>query len=675
MARKKAKSNYIPQKKKKSGVEGSSVEGTLEVTQSGMGYVIVEGWDRDILVRTENLKNAIDGDKVKVNITKVSSQGRPEGKIAKVIEHKQEEFTGTLTVSEGFGFLVPDKSNIPFDIFIAARALKGGKSGDRAIARIKDWGNGKRNPEGVIVELLTNERENQIAMKQILLDAGFSLRFSEEAVAESEALPTELSEAEIAQRRDFRDVLTFTIDPEDAKDFDDAISFRVLENGHYEVGVHIADVSYYVQPDTELDKEAYQRATSVYLPDRVLPMLPENISNVLCSLRPNEDKFTFSAVFEMDEKGKVYEHWIGRTVIHSDHRFTYEEAQQTIETGEGIHSEVILKLDKMAKALRAARFKKGAINFSSQEIRFRLDEEGVPIGIVLKESKDAHKLIEEFMLLANRYVAQFVAKIKVNKADLPFPYRVHDVPNEEKLSVFAQFVARFGYKLNLNTPELIASSFNEMLAQVEGKPEQHVIEQLGIRTMAKAAYTTENIGHYGLGFEYYCHFTSPIRRYPDIMVHRVVQEVLDKEMQPDKKMELKCQHCSERERKAMEAERIADKYKQAEFMAKHIGDEFDALVSGVAPTGFWAETIEHKCEGMISIAELTEIDDFVFVDHDYALVGQGSGKRIAIGDKVKVRVDRVDMEKRQIDFGYVAEVIKESKPKKKKATKKKAKEE
>jgi ribonuclease R len=668
MAKKKGNSKFIPKTKKKSNVEGTKKVGILDITRSGMGFVVIEGWDKDVMVRSDDLKNALNGDKVKVNITRVSSQGRPEGKIVEIIERNQEEFTGILEVSENFGFLIPSKENINFDIYIPTKNLKGGKTGDKAVARVKDWGNGKKNPEGEVVELLSGERENQIAMKEILLDAGFELRFSEEAIRESEALPKELDPEEIAIRKDCRDVLTITIDPVDAKDFDDAISFRQLKNGWYEVGVHIADVSHYVTPNTHLDQEAYKRATSVYLPDRVLPMLPENISNVLCSLRPNEDKYTFSAIFQMNEKGEVNQYWIGRTVIHSDRRFTYEEAQEIIETGQGEHAEAILTLDKIAKSLRAERFKKGAINFASQEIRFKLDEDGVPIGILVKESKDANKLIEEFMLLANRTVAQYVAKRKVDKAEIPFPYRVHDVPNEEKLANFAQFVARFGYKLNLNNPDLIARSFNEMLEQVEGKPEQHVIEQLGIRTMSKAIYTTENIGHYGLGFEYYCHFTSPIRRYPDVLVHRVVQQVIDNQIKLDKQMEVKSQHCSERERKAMEAERLADKYKQVEFMSKHIGATFDALISGVAQTGFWAETIEHKCEGMISIADLNEIDEFTFIDSEYALVGFRTNKKFRIGDKVKIRVDRADLEKKQIDFGYVAEESPKKAPRKSKKT-------
>ncbi len=440
---------------------------------------------------------------------------------------------------------------------------------------------------------------------------------------------------------------------------------RKLKNGNYEIGVHIADVSYYVAPDTALDQEAYERATSVYLPDRVLPMLPEHISNVLCSLRPNEDKFTFSAIFQIDAKAKVKQYWIGRTVTHSNRRFTYEEAQEIIESGKGDHAEEILLLNNLAKTMRAARFGKGAINFSSQEVRFKLDDKGMPIGIEIKESKEAHQLIEEFMLLANKTVAQYVGKREVNSQPIPFPYRVHDVPNEDKLAVFAAFASRFGYKFNLNNPDKIAESFNQMLENVQGKPEQHVLEQLGIRTMAKAIYTTENIGHYGLGFEDYCHFTSPIRRYPDVMVHRIVQECIDNKVKPDKKMEQKCRHCSERERKAMEAERSANKYKQVEYMRQFIGETFDAVISGVSTFGFWAETVAHKCEGLVSLADLATVDEFTFLEADYALVGMHSGMRFRIGDKVKIKVEAASLEKRQIDFGYVAEAQKETKKAKK----------
>jgi ribonuclease R len=656
-----------PNKKQKprSPLDGKTATGKLDISRAGLGFVVVEGWDQDVLVRPEDMLNALNGDEVKVKVENVSAKGRPEGIITEIVKRTQTEFSGRLEVSEKFAFLIPDNEKMRVDIFIPLHALHGGKTGDRAIAKVGEWNTKAKNPSGEIVELLTNERENEIAMKSILIEAGFQLRFSDDALEQAARIPDILDSKEIAQRKDCRDVLTFTIDPVDAKDFDDALSVRKLKNGNYEIGVHIADVSYYVEPDTALDQEAYERATSVYLPDRVLPMLPEHISNVLCSLRPDEDKFTFSAIFQIDPNAKVKQYWIGRTVTHSNRRFTYEEAQEIIETGKGDHAEEILLLNNLAKTMRASRFTKGAINFSSQEVRFKLDDKGTPIGIEIKESKEAHQLIEEFMLLANKTVAQFVGKREVNSQPIPFPYRVHDVPNEDKLAVFAAFASRFGYKFNLNNPDKIAESFNEMLANVQGKPEQHVLEQLGIRTMAKAIYTTENIGHYGLGFEDYCHFTSPIRRYPDVMVHRIVQQCIDNQVKPDKKMENKCRHCSERERKAMEAERSANKYKQVEYMRQFIGETFDAVISGVSTFGFWAETVAHKCEGLVSIADLATVDEFTFLESDYALVGMHSGKRFRIGDKVQIRVEAASLEKRQIDFGYVPEEQKTEKKVKK----------
>ncbi|HYC27362.1 MAG TPA: VacB/RNase II family 3'-5' exoribonuclease, partial [Chitinophagaceae bacterium] len=472
--------------------------------------------------------------------------------------------------------------------------------------------------------------------------------------------------------------LTFTIDPIDAKDFDDAISFRELKNGLFEIGVHIADVSHYVEPETALDKQAYERATSVYLPDRVNPMLPERISNELCSLRPHEDKLTFSAIFQITPKGEIKDYWLGKTVIHSDHRFTYEEVQEIIEKKEGLHDEVVLTLNGLAQRFRKQRFKKGAINFSSQEVRFKLDENGKPIGIIIKESKEAHQLVEEFMLLANRVVAEAVGKIKVNKKEIPFPYRVHDTPDEEKLAPFIEFAKKFGHKFDTKSPEAIAASFNQLLSEAHGKPEQHVLEQLGIRTMAKAVYTTENIGHYGLGFKHYCHFTSPIRRYPDVLVHRILEQVLNEDFQFDKKLESKCKHCSERERAAMDSERAGNKYKQVQYMQEFLGEEFEAVISGVAHFGFWAETVEHKCEGLVSINTLLEYDDFRHVETEYALVGRRSGRTFRMGDKVYVKVIATNLAKRQIDYEWViTSTIKQNgqpkqeapKPKKKKKNK------
>ncbi|MFT4062611.1 MAG: ribonuclease R [Edaphocola sp.] len=675
MAHKNQKNKGDSDKKKnrQKGESGRTAVGILDVSRSGMGFVKAEGWEQDILIRRDLMGNAFDGDEVRVSIGYISNKGRPEGKVLEVLKRTQTEFTGKLEISEKFAFLIPDKQGMRTDIFVPLGKTNGAKNGESVVVKVTEWNTGGRNPVGEVVEILSNQRQNQIAMKSILVEAGFPLQFSEEALEEAARIPDLLDAKEIKKRKDCREVLTFTIDPVDAKDFDDAISIRPLKGGYYEVGVHIADVSYYVQPDTQLDTEAYERATSVYLPDRVLPMLPEHISNVLCSLRPNEDKFTFSAIFQINAEAKIKQHWIGRTVIHSNRRFTYEEAQNIIETGKGDHAEEIKLLHGITKILRAERFKKGAINFSSQEVRFKLDEEGIPIGIEIKESKEANQLIEELMLLANRTVAAYVGKHEVNNAPIPFPYRVHDTPKEDKLAVFAAFASRYGYKFNLNDPDKVAASFNSMLKDVAGKPEQHVLEQLGIRTMAKALYTTENIGHYGLGFDDYCHFTSPIRRYPDVMVHRIVQQCIDDQVKVDKKMETKCRHCSDQERKAMEAERAANKYKQVEYMQGLVGEEFEAVISGVSSFGFWAETVEQKCEGLISIADLAAIDEFVFLEHDYALSGVHTGLKFRMGDTVTVQVLATNLEKRQIDYGYVAPTAPTPQKQPKNAPKKEAK--
>ena len=461
---------------------------------------------------------------------------------------------------------------------------------------------------------------------------------------------------EIKKRKDMRETLTFTIDPLDAKDFDDAISYKKLQGGMMEIGVHIADVSYYIEEDSALDISAYERATSVYLPDRVVPMLPERISNELCSLRPHEDKLTYSCIYQINSKGEIKDCWMGRTLIHSNHRFTYEDVQEIIEKGSGLYDKEVLHLHELAQQFRANRMKEGAINFSSQEVRFKLDENGSPIGIVIKESKASHQLIEELMLMANRSVAEKVSKIKVSDKPLPFPYRIHDQPDEEKLIPFVEFAKKYGYHFNTKSPDDIAKSFNDMLARVQGLPEQRVLEQMGIRTMAKAVYTSKNIGHYGLGFEHYCHFTSPIRRYPDILVHRVLTTVLNKQPVADKKMEQKCIHSSERERAAMESERAANKYKQVEYMKKFLGEEFDAVISGVASFGFWAETIEHKCEGLISATSLLDYDDFVYHESEYALIGKRSGWTFRIGDSVKIKVVAANLTKRQLDYEWMLDV-------------------
>jgi ribonuclease R len=629
-------------------------KGVLEITRSGMGFVVVPGLETDILVRPNDFNTALHGDTVRVEVNPERTGKRLQGSVVDVLERKQLEFVGRLEMNKGFAFaIIEGERKIP-DIFIPASNFKDAKDKDRVVVRINEWEKeSDKRPVGEVVTVLNAEDANDIAMKEILLENGFPIGFADEVMEEAQRIPDVISQDEINKRRDFREILTFTIDPLDAKDFDDALSIRVLKNGNYEIGVHIADVSYYVQPGTELDKDAYGKATSVYLPDRVNPMLPEHISNFLCSLRPHEDKLTFSAVFQMTPKGQVKQYWLGKTVIHSNHRFTYEEVQEIIEKEDGLYVDEVLLLNNIAQRLRKKRFDAGAINFSSTEVRFKLDEKGKPIGIVVKESKEAHQLIEEFMLLANKYVAENMSKVEVNKKPVPFPYRVHDLPSEEKLLPFMAFARKFGHKFDTSSPDKIAESFNAMLKDVQGKPEQHVLEQLGIRTMAKAVYTTENIGHYGLGFEDYCHFTSPIRRYPDVLVHRVLEQVLNKNITPDKRMEQKCKHCSERERAAMDAERAANKYKQVEYMRDFIGEEFEGVISGVASFGFWVETIEHKCEGMVSISSLAEYDEFRHVETDYSLVGMRSGRKFRMGDKVRIQVIAANLEKRQLDYAWV----------------------
>ncbi len=624
-------------------------QGSISIVRNGMGFVSVEGLERDILIHAENLGNALDGDTVRVRILK-EGKNRIEGMVDEVLQRRQTEFAGRVEVKEHFAFLIPDKPNMNVDIFIPLPLLHDAKDGDHAVAKITDWSSNKKNPIGEISMVLTEANRNDIAMQGILMDAGFPLNFPDEVLEEAARFPDTIDPTEVRKRRDMRGVLTMTIDPKDARDFDDAISIQKTDNQHWELGVHIADVSHFVHKDSPLDQEAYKRATSVYLPDRVLPMLPEHLSNFLCSLRPGEEKYAFSAIFQINRQGKVSDFWLGRTLIRSDRRFTYEEVQDIIEGATGDHQDELLLLNEIAQKLRQQRMKKGAINFSSQEVRFILDETGKPTGIMVKESKEAQQLIEEYMLLANLTVAHYVAQAETKGKPIPFPYRVHDVPDEAKLEGFASFAARYGHRLNLSSPEQIAHSFNEMLEAVKGKPEQHVLESLGIRTMAKAVYTTQNIGHYGLGFQDYCHFTSPIRRYPDVLVHRVLQEVLDNQVKPQKNMEQMCRHCSDMERAAMDAERSGNKYKQVEYMQGFVGEDFEAVISGVASFGFWAETVAHKCEGLVGMQDLSDIDNFVYFETEHCLVGRGTGIRFQIGDKLRIRVLSANLDKRQIDF-------------------------
>ncbi len=631
----------------------TTYRGVLDIAKSGMGFVIVPNMENDILVFPTDFNTALKGDEVSVKITKIrQGSGKKEGKVLEVLKRKQVSFAGTMQVMEKTAFFIPSTLFPMPDIFVPLGKLNGAKDKDRVIVKLTKWENSNRKPEGEVVNVFTPEQENDLAMKSIVAEAGFNLEFSEASLAFARSLSDKISDLEIAKRKDYRKVLTFTIDPVDAKDFDDAISFQKLENGNIEIGVHIADVSHYVQPDTLIDKEAYERATSVYLPDRVYPMLPEKISNELCSLRPHEEKLTFSATFEINDIGKVVNTWFGKTIIYSDRRFTYEQVQEIIETKVGDHSTEILWLLDFTQKLRKARFDHGAINFSSQEVRFTLDEKGKPTGITVKESKESHQLIEELMLKANQLIAEKMGQVKIKKEAIPFPYRVHDQPNEDKLAPFVAFAKSHGYPFDLSSPDSIAHSFNTLMLSAHGKPEQHVLEQLGIRTMAKAVYTTNNIGHYGLGFEHYCHFTSPIRRYPDVLVHRVVQSVLLGNPMNDTAMEEKCAHCSERERAAMEAERASNKYKQVEFMRQFIGHTFEGVISGVSSFGFWVETVEHKCEGLVSITTLSRIDDFRLVESTYSLVGLRSGRKFSMGDKITIKVVAANLEKRQLDYEW-----------------------
>jgi len=632
---------------------GKTLKGNLDVTRSGMGFVIVPDLKVDIIVRPGDCNTALHGDAVLVRVKGTGNGRRMQGEIVEVVQRKRTEFIGHIEMNKDFAFFVPEMDKPMPDLYIPLSSINDAKDKDRVVARLVRWEKDGKRPLGEVVSVLNAENSNDAAMKEILLENGFPLEFPDDALEIAARIPDTISEAEIKRRKDVREILTFTIDPIDAKDFDDAISIRPLKNGNYEIGVHIADVSHYVEPDTALDKVAYQKATSVYLPDRVNPMLPEHISNVLCSLRPKEEKLTFSAILQISPKAEVKQYWLGKTIIYSDHRFTYEEVQAIIETKDGLFADEILLLNDLAQRMRKKRFNKGAINFSSTEVRFKLDEKGDPVGIIIKESKESHQLIEEFMLLANRYVAENVSKLKLKGKQIPFPYRIHDDPDEEKLLPFVAFAKKFGHSFDTSSPDAIAASFNQLLKDAHGRPEQHVLEQLGIRTMAKAKYTTENVGHYGLGFEHYCHFTSPIRRYPDVMAHRILQQALEGNLVIDKKLEEKCKHSSERERAAMEAERAANKYKQVQYMKNYLGEEFEGVISGVASFGFWVETVEHKCEGLVSVNSLLEYDEFRHVESDYCLVGQRSGKKFRMGDKLWIKVVAANLTKRQLDYEWV----------------------
>jgi len=570
-----------------------------------------------------------------------------------IIKRNKTQVVGTLEVSKNFAFLVPDSPNMPVDLFIPISSLNGGKTGQKVIAKITEWPPQSENPFGEVLQVLGPPGNNDVEMKSILAEFEFPFSFSTKCEKEADQFPEDLPADEVKKRKDFRGTYTITIDPADAKDFDDAISLQVQGNGHYEIGVHIADVSYYVQPNTSIDKEAFDRGTSIYLVDRVIPMLPERLSNKLCSLVPNQDRFCFSAVFELDENAKVVAEWYGKTIIHSQHRFNYDEVQEIIETGKGVTAQEILTLDRLAKKLRDERFKKGSINFETQEVRFRLDKQGNPLEIYLREMKDSNKLIEDFMLLANRKVAEYIGKGKTTSKPKTFVYRVHDRPVPEKLENFTQFIAKLGYKMNLSNRKTLAQSFNKLFEQIKGKGEENMVESIAIRTMAKAYYTTENIGHYGLAFPYYTHFTSPIRRYPDLMVHRLLFIYLQGAGSVNKEeYEEKCEHSSEMERKAETAERMSVKYKQAEYMVDKIGQVFDGLISGVSKWGIFVEVVGTKCEGLVRLSDMK--DDFYYLDEEnYQVIGSRRGNQFKLGDKVRIRVKKVDLPRKQMDFVLV----------------------
>ncbi|NQX98093.1 MAG: ribonuclease R, partial [Flavobacteriales bacterium] len=595
---------------------------------------------------------ALNGDTVKVNVFQSRHGRKTEGEIVEVIERKQTEFVGVIEKSTNFSFVITDNARMPVDIFISNDKLKNANDGDKVIAKITEWPLDKKNPFGKIIQVLGKPGENETEMHAILAEYGLPYEFPPKVEKSANDLDLEITPQEIKKRRDFRTTTTFTIDPKDAKDFDDAISLKKLKNGNWEIGIHIADVSHYIQPGSVLDNEAFKRATSVYLVDRVVPMLPEVLSNQACSLRPQETKLCFAAVFEIDEKANVLNEWFGRTVIFSDRRFTYEEAQERIETKEGDLVEEILQLDKLAKLLRNERFKKGSIAFDRIEVKFNLDEKGKPLGVFFKESKDANKLIEEFMLLANKRVAEFIGKVPKGKQIKTFVYRIHDEPNQEKLLSLSNFVKKFGYDLKVNEGE-VAHSINSLLHKVKGTNEEDMIEQLTIRTMAKAVYSTNNIGHYGLSFKHYSHFTSPIRRYPDVIVHRLLQHYLDGGSSVNQQeVEDQCKHSSKMEIAATEAERTSIKYKQVEFLEDKIGEEFEGVISGVSEWGLYVQIIDNMCEGMVRLSDI-EGDYYTFDAPNYCAVGKNTGQEYRMGDQVKIKVRRADLVKKQLDFELV----------------------
>lgn len=629
-----------------------ALTGIVDHVNIRFAYVVTgqEGM-KDIYVRTSDLGSALHGDTVAVSVSKKKSGDNPEGKVTEIIKRGRNRFVGRIELSRNFGFVVPDFKKIYQDFFIYPENLNGATANDKVLFEVTKWADGDKSPEGKVIEILGKTGENEAEIHSIMAEFDLPFRFPENVLKLSETISEDITKEEIKKRKDFREVLTFTIDPEDAKDFDDALSFRKLDNGHYEIGVHIADVTHYVTPGNVLDQDAFDRATSVYLVDRTVPMLPERLSNALCSLRPKEDKLTFAAVFEIDDKAKIHKEWFGRTIIHSDHRFTYEQAQEVIESGTGIFAEELEILNRLHHILRKERFKKGAVNFETTEVKFKLDEKGKPLAVVQKVRKDAHKLIEEFMLLANRAVATYIFKMKKGEEKNTFVYRTHDLPNEEKLADFAQFAKQFGHQMQIESAS-VSRSLNKLMDEIEGKPEQNVLQSLAVRSMAKAKYTTDAKGHFGLAFDHYTHFTSPIRRYPDMMVHRLLQHYLDGGKSVSRKdYEDKCVHSSEREKRAADAERASIKYKQVEFMSLAENKVYDGIITGVTDFGVFVEIVETKCEGMVRMADMKD-DFYEFDEKNYRVIGRRRKKIYRLGDEVKVRIKKTDVDRRMIDLNF-----------------------